>query len=100
MRIFDPDVRKSRLVGTNLAYIRSHVPHFEALLVDDPAEWLPWTDVAVVTYDSPDFFAALRELPAATPLIDLAGAPRTQSAAPESATAGSESAAGGPDSGA
>ena len=59
VRIFDPDVRKSHLVGTNLAYIRDHVPHFEGLLVDDPAEWLAWADVAVITYDSPDFTAAL-----------------------------------------
>ena len=67
VRIFDPDVRQSHLVGTNLAYIREHVPHFEALLVDDPAEWLAWADVAVVTYGSPDFAVALRGLPAATP---------------------------------
>lgn len=79
VRIFDADVCKSHLVGTNLAYIREHVPHFEALLVDDPAEWLDWADVAVVTYGSPDFTAALHELPAATPLIDLAGGSPTVS---------------------
>jgi GDP-mannose 6-dehydrogenase len=70
VRIFDPDVRK---------------------LVDDPAEWLTWADVAVVTYDSPDFAAALRGLPVATPLVDLAGAPRAHSASGQTEAAAPQS---------
>ena len=38
MRIYAPDVNKARLMGTNLAYIRETIPHFERLLVDDPDE--------------------------------------------------------------
>ena len=34
VRIYDRDVNKARLMGTNLAYIRANLPHFEALLVD------------------------------------------------------------------
>ena len=36
IRIYAPDVNEARLMGTNLAYIREHIPHFEHLLVDDP----------------------------------------------------------------
>ena len=71
VRIFDPDVHKARLMGTNLAYIREHVPHVEALLVEDPAEWLAWADAVVVTYGRSEFTSTLAELPANTPIVDL-----------------------------
>ncbi len=35
LRIFDPAVQVSRLVGTNLAYVDRHLPHLAALLVDN-----------------------------------------------------------------
>ncbi len=43
-------VRKAHLMGTNLAYIREHVPHFEGLLVDGDDGVAQWADVVVVTY--------------------------------------------------
>ncbi|MCA9136348.1 MAG: nucleotide sugar dehydrogenase [Planctomycetales bacterium] len=35
IRIYDPGVRVAKLVGTNLAYVDTHLPHLAALLVDD-----------------------------------------------------------------
>ena len=35
IRIFDPGVRVTKLVGSNLAYVDTHLPHLARLLVDD-----------------------------------------------------------------
>jgi GDP-mannose 6-dehydrogenase len=83
VRVFDPDVRTSHLVGINLAYIRDHLPHFEALFVDAPAESVAWADTAVVTYTCPEFAAALNDLPAETPLVDLTGSLSRSTPTPE-----------------
>ncbi len=38
LKIFDPGVHLTRLVGRNLAYVDVHLPHLAALLVDSPAD--------------------------------------------------------------
>ena len=73
VRVFDPDVRTSHLMGINLAYIRDHLPHFEGSVRRQPGRIACLADTAVVTYRCPEFTAALGELPAGTPLVDLAG---------------------------
>lgn len=74
IRIFAPDVNKARLMGTNLAYIREHIPHFEDLLVDDPNSAAAWAEAVVVTHPQEQFIRALEQVPAAGRVIDLAGA--------------------------
>jgi GDP-mannose 6-dehydrogenase len=59
VRIYDRDVNHAHLMGTNLAYIRDNLPHFEALLAETPAEVVAWADVVVVTYVSAEFRDAL-----------------------------------------
>ena len=38
VRIYDRDVNHAHLMGTNLAYIRANLPHFEALLVESAGD--------------------------------------------------------------
>jgi GDP-mannose 6-dehydrogenase len=77
VRIYDRDVRQARLMGTNLAYIRANLPHFEALLVDDPASALAEADAVVIANAADEFAAAVggaadgRATP--LPVVDLAG---------------------------
>lgn len=73
VRIYDRDVHTARLMGTNLAYIRAHVPHFEALLSETIEDCLAWSEVVVVTYASDEFAAAVRAGAQACPIVDLAG---------------------------
>ena len=35
IRIFDPGVRVAKLVGSNLAYVDTHLPHLAKLLVNN-----------------------------------------------------------------
>ena len=71
VRIYDRDVNHAHLMGTNLAYIRAHVPHFEGLLIETPGEVVAWADVVVVTYSSPEFREALAGYGGA--VVDLVG---------------------------
>lgn len=71
--IFDQSVSAARLMGTNLAYIREKLPHFEALLVETPQDAIQGSDVVVVTYATKQFAQALSQAPAGTRVFDLAG---------------------------
>jgi GDP-mannose 6-dehydrogenase len=73
LRIYSPDVNKAMLMGTNLVYIREHLPHFENLLVDDPIEAVEWAEVVVVTHPQRQFDEPLAQVPAGKRIIDLAG---------------------------
>jgi GDP-mannose 6-dehydrogenase len=73
IRIYAPDVNEARLMGTNLEYIREHIPHFERLLVDDGDDTAAWADTVVVTHPQEQFTRALDTAPAGRRVIDLAG---------------------------
>jgi len=73
IRIYAPDVNKARLMGTNLEYIREHIPHFEHLLVDDPNDAVAWAESVVVTHPQEQFRQALDRAPADRRVVDLAG---------------------------
>jgi GDP-mannose 6-dehydrogenase len=73
IRIYDRAVAKARLLGTNLAYIRAHLPHLEDLLVDDPAPALAAAPGVVIVHRSVDFIDRLAATPEGTHLFDLAG---------------------------
>ncbi|MGH9101317.1 MAG: UDP-glucose dehydrogenase family protein [Acidimicrobiales bacterium] len=72
LRIHDPIVKPSKLVGANRAFVEGRLPHLRQLLADTAAEALEGADVAVVS--SKDL--AVTEALLATPppvLIDLTG---------------------------
>ncbi len=73
VRIFDQPVQQARLMGTNLAYIRSHLPHFEALLTETAEEALEGAELVVVTQNAAEFRGILSDAPAGTRVLDLAG---------------------------
>jgi GDP-mannose 6-dehydrogenase len=72
VRIYDPIVNPERLVGSNLRYVESRLPHLRRLLVRTPREALQGSGAALVsTSDS----AVLDELRTSPPewLFDLHG---------------------------
>ena len=73
VRIYDREVHTAQIMGTNLAYIRAHVPHFEALLADTVEDCLAWSDVVVVTYAGDGFAEAMGGSGQVRPIVDLAG---------------------------
>ena len=75
LRIYSPDVSMARLLGTNLAYIRENLPHFEGLLVDGLDDLVRWSQVVVVTQVSDEFAEALGGAEESRIIIDLAGLP-------------------------
>jgi GDP-mannose 6-dehydrogenase len=72
VQIYDRDVNHAHLMGTNLAYIRGNLPHFEALLAETAAEVVESADVVVVTFTSGEFTEALAACDG-RPVVDLAG---------------------------
>jgi GDP-mannose 6-dehydrogenase len=72
VRIYDPIINPERLVGSNLRYIDSRLPHLRKLLFGTPGEALHGCGAAIVaTADR----SALDDLRAATPawILDLHG---------------------------
>jgi GDP-mannose 6-dehydrogenase len=48
LRIFDPEVQLSRLLGANRSYIDAHIPHLASLLCPNMAEMLDPSEVILV----------------------------------------------------
>lgn len=55
IKIYDPSVYKAKLVGTNLAYIQSNLPHFEDLLVATSEEAIQAAELVIVAHSTPEF---------------------------------------------
>jgi GDP-mannose 6-dehydrogenase len=72
VRIFDPVIQPSRLIGTNLQYVECKLPHLRRLLTGSAAEALEGADVAVLSSSADSVVDAL--VAAAPPVvIDLTG---------------------------
>jgi len=54
IRIYDPGVRVAKLVGSNLAYVDTHLPHLAALLVDDFSQLSEHADYLILGTDVAD----------------------------------------------
>jgi GDP-mannose 6-dehydrogenase len=72
LRIYDPIVEPSKLIGTNLNYVTSKLPHLKRILSHDPETALAAADLALVGTSDP---ATLDALCAARPkfVVDLNG---------------------------
>ena len=72
VKIYDPIVNPERLMGSNLRYIESRLPHLRRLLVTTPREALQGCDAAVVATSNAD---VIEELSSAPPdwILDLNG---------------------------
>ena len=73
VKIYDPAVNQTQLMGTNLTYIQQHLPHFANLLVNDPKAALADSDLVVATHRTPEFQQLLQQLPETTKIFDLVG---------------------------
>ena len=72
VRIHDPVVNPSSLVGANRQYVESRLPHLRRILTDGPKEALAGADVALVSSSTPEVIEALLDSPPAR-IIDLDG---------------------------
>ena len=72
VRIYDPIVNPERLVGSNLRYIESRLPHLRRLLVGTPREALRGCEAAIVATSDQDALDELRARPPAW-VLDLHG---------------------------
>ncbi len=72
VRIHDPVVNPSSLVGANRRYVESKLPHLRRILTDGPKEALAGADVALVSYSTPEVVEALLDSPPSR-IIDLDG---------------------------
>ena len=72
VRIYDPIVNPSALIGANRAHVESRLPHLRKILTENPFDALADTDVAIVSSAAPEVTEALLANPPAR-IIDLDG---------------------------
>ncbi|MGP8149118.1 MAG: UDP-glucose dehydrogenase family protein [Acidimicrobiales bacterium] len=72
VRIHDPVVKPSQLIGTNKQYIESRLPHLQRFLADTALEALEGADLAVVSSSDAAVIGALLTTPPAR-VLDLSG---------------------------
>jgi GDP-mannose 6-dehydrogenase len=76
LRIFDPEVHLSRLLGANRSYIDAHIPHLGSLLCEQINEMIDPSDVILVGLQQPALDAALQaRVRADQYLLDLVNLP-------------------------
>ena len=61
LRVYDPEVHLSRLLGANRRFIEQHVPHIGSLMRKDMREVIDHADVLVVGLNGKDVAEGLRE---------------------------------------
>lgn len=79
VRIYDPNVALSRLIGANRTYINDRLPHLADLLTDDLETVLNHGEVLVVGTRDPSVVAAVDEKPEGTIVVDLVRLPQVES---------------------
>lgn len=72
LRIYDPIINPSMLIGANRDHVQWKLPHLRRLLTESPFVALSGADVAIVSYSAPEVAAALRATSPAR-IIDLDG---------------------------
>jgi GDP-mannose 6-dehydrogenase len=79
LRIFDPEVNLSRLIGANKRFIEESIPHIGNLMVDECAKAIAGAHVCVVSLAAPAIVQALANHDNADlAVVDLVGLPRAQ----------------------
>ena len=79
LRIFDPEVNLSRLIGANKRFIEESIPHIGSLMVDECAKAVGHAQVVLVGVGGREITAALTaSLTDQHVVVDLVGLPRAQ----------------------
>jgi GDP-mannose 6-dehydrogenase len=73
LKIFDPAVQESKLIGANKQFIETKLPHLSRLLTSDPQELLDQAEVLVITYNVREFRSIIDQTKPSQQIIDLAG---------------------------
>ncbi len=73
IKIYDPAVHETQLMGTNLTYIKQHLPHFANLLVADSQAAIEESELIVATHNTPEFRQIIRQADEPTQVFDLVG---------------------------
>jgi GDP-mannose 6-dehydrogenase len=71
LKIFDPDVVLSCLMGANRKYIQDHLPHLSSRLVPTPADLIENSEAIVYTRESSEVRTLMESLSRAPKVIDL-----------------------------
>ena len=71
VRIYDPDVSLSHLMGANKAYVQRELPHIASLLVADLASLLADSDVIIASKHSAEYAGVLEQLRSDQTVVDL-----------------------------
>jgi GDP-mannose 6-dehydrogenase len=72
VRIFDPNVMLSRLIGANKEYLMRTIPHIAELIVPDIAEAIEWAETIVLTVGHPAYEAGLAKVRPNQVVLDFA----------------------------
>jgi len=75
VRVFDPRVEPSRLIGANRAFIDATLPELPTLLTKSPVDLLRWSEVVVLAGHHPEFAALVARMQRRHILIDLVRLP-------------------------
>lgn len=73
LKILDHAVQESRLVGSNLGYINSKIPHLSKLIVSDSKSLLEHSELVVVTHGAAEFREILEQVKGKVKILDLSG---------------------------
>jgi GDP-mannose 6-dehydrogenase len=73
LKILDPAVQESKLIGSNRAYINSVIPHLTELIVEDVDGLIDGVDVVVVTHGSAEFRKILDTASGRLDILDFSG---------------------------
>lgn len=73
MSILDHAVSESKLVGSNLDFINSRIPHLSDLIVSNAKELIDGSDLIVVTHGAAEFRSILEQVKGETFILDLSG---------------------------
>lgn len=71
LKIFDRNVSYARLTGSNLHFIRSHIPHLAGLLVDEVEEAVDHGDTIVIGNADGRFSRAVQSIDSEKSVVDL-----------------------------
>ena len=72
VRIHDPVLNPSSLVGANRQYVESKLPHLKRILTDSPEEAIAGADIAIVSHSTNRVVEALLATPPSR-ILDLDG---------------------------
>lgn len=75
LKIYDPNVALSWLMGANRAYLAENLPHIDQLLVDNVQEVVMHAEVCIVGTRSPEVAAAVADLQPHQFVVDLVRLP-------------------------